>query len=73
MSVEQTTLISEKQQDISTVLITKLLGAFSFQEQSFDFYTTGGAWEEPLLVRILQALCHQGKDTFLGGWAIPSQ
>ena len=28
MSVEQTALISEKQQDVSTALITKLLGAF---------------------------------------------
>lgn len=37
MSVDQATLISEKQQNISTVLITKLLGTFSSQEKWVDF------------------------------------
>lgn len=41
MSVDQATLIAEKQQSISTVLTTKLLGTFSFQEKWVDFWPQG--------------------------------
>lgn len=47
MSVDQTTLITEKQQSISTVLTTNLLGTFTLQEKWTDIWPQVGARRTP--------------------------